>query len=232
MRALLLATTGLVGLTLAWPRARRVATSAPRTIPPDAPAEADIANITRKFLLGFVLPLWMAAGVADYLCHCATDIETTAGTKESLIHLVMMMEAAAPTLAGLFLEITSPVLALMIASVLLHSATALWDVSYAVKLREVSPIEQHVHSYLEMVPLMAVSFVCVLHWPQLLGLFGRGKRRPDWSIRWKRKQLPWSDVVPLLTALVALEGAPYLEELARSVVAEPRRRQRLAARSR
>jgi hypothetical protein len=41
--------------------------------------------------------------------------------------------------------------------------------------------------------------------------------------------VPWSDVVPLLTALVALEGAPYLEELARSFVAEPRRQQRLAA---
>jgi hypothetical protein len=38
----------------------------------------------------------------------------------------------------LFLEITSPVIALMIASFLLHDMTALWDVSYAVTLRDVS----------------------------------------------------------------------------------------------
>jgi len=55
-------------------------------------------------------------------------------------------EAAIPVLAGLFLEITSPVIALMIGSFLLHDMTAQWDVSYAVTLREVTPIEQHVHS--------------------------------------------------------------------------------------
>jgi hypothetical protein len=93
------------------------------------------------------------------------------------MHLLMLSEAAIPALAGLFLEITSPVIALMIASVLLHDMTALWDVSYAVTLREVKPIEQHVHSFLEMVPLMAVAFVCVLHWPQVLAPFGIGRKK-------------------------------------------------------
>jgi hypothetical protein len=83
-------------------------------------------------------------------------------------------EAAIPVLAGMFLEITSPVLALMITSAMLHDATALWDVSYAVTKHEVTPLEQRVHSFLEMVPIMAVSFVSVLHWPQLLALFGIG----------------------------------------------------------
>lgn len=107
----------------------------------------------------------------------------------------------------------------MIAFLLLHDETALWDVSYAVKRREVRPIEQHVHSYLEMVPLMAVAFVCVQHWPELRALFGfRGRR--DWPIRWKRRKLPWRAVGPLLGAMVALECAPYLEELVRAVRAE------------
>ncbi|MCP1436612.1 hypothetical protein J3D56_000048 [Erwinia persicina] len=32
-------------------------------------------------LLYFVLPVWLIAGFADYLCHRATNIETTAGLK-------------------------------------------------------------------------------------------------------------------------------------------------------
>jgi hypothetical protein len=68
--------------------------------------------------MGFVLPSWLAAGVADWTCHRATNIESTTGTKESLMHLLMLSEAAVPVLAGLFLEITSPVIALMSASLM------------------------------------------------------------------------------------------------------------------
>src|SRR3569832_2113207 len=55
-----------------------------------------------------------------------------------------------------------------------HEATAVWDVSYAIKRRYVSPLEQHVHSFLEMTPLMAGIVVSIQHWGQLLALFGLG----------------------------------------------------------
>jgi hypothetical protein len=189
-----------------------------------------VAEVTRNFLMGFVLPLWLTAGVADWICHRGSDIETTTGTKESLLHLAMLTEAAIPVLAGMFLEITSPVLALMIASFLLHDMTALWDVSYAVTLRQVTPVEQHVHSYLEMVPLMAIAFVSVLHWPEVLALFRVGGRTPDWSVRAKARPLPWRYIMGMLAAMVSLEWGPYLEELARSLAAGPKRRKRLKAR--
>jgi hypothetical protein len=218
-RLLLLATTCLAGYALIRPRQMpQIAAPVPRV--DDA---ADVAEVTRNFLMGFVLPLWLAAGVADWICHRATNIETTSGAKESLMHLLMLSEAAVPVLAGMFLEITSPVLALMIASFLLHDMTALWDVSYAVTLREVTPIEQHVHSYLEMVPLMAVAFVCVLHWPRVLALFRIGGRKPDWSLRLKRRPLSWRYIATMLSAMVTLEWGPYLEELARDLTARPRR---------
>ncbi len=175
--------------------------AATRTIAPTTTETLDVADITRNFLMGFVLPLWLAAGVADWIRHRAAEIETTTGAKESLIHLAMLTEAAIPVVAGLFLEIASPVLALMIASFLLHDMTALWDVSYAVTLREVTPIEQHVHDYLVMVPLMAVAFIAVLHWPQLLALLRIGGRRPDWSVRLKAKPLPWRYVAGMLGAI-------------------------------
>jgi hypothetical protein len=228
-RLLLLATTSLAGY--AYWRSRQPSTAAV-PLPASAAAQdrplleedsANVAEVTGNFLMGFVLPLWLAAGVADWICHRASDIEDNTGTKESLMHLLMLVEAAVPVMAGLFLEITSPVVALMIASFLLHDMTALWDVSYAVKLHEVTPIEQHVHSFLEMVPLMAVAFVAVLHWPAVLALFGIGERKPDWSLRPKRRPLPWRYVATMLGAMATLEWAPYLEELARNLAAEPKR---------
>jgi hypothetical protein len=215
-RLLLLATTALVGYAC-WRSDRKAPLLTQPDRPPVGEDAANVAEVTRNFLMGFVLPLWMTAGVADWICHRATNIETTTGTKESLMHLLMLTEAAIPVLAGLFLEITSPVIALMIASFLLHDITALWDVNYAVTLREVTPIEQHVHSFLEMVPLMAVAFVCVLHWPQVLALFGIGREKADWSLRLKSRPLPWRYVTSMLGTMAALEWGPYLEELARTM---------------
>src|SRR5947209_6728647 len=59
-------------------------------------------------LMYVVLPMWLAAGFADYLCHRAAHIETTSGWKESLLHLLQFAEMAVPTLAAIFLEINAP----------------------------------------------------------------------------------------------------------------------------
>lgn len=109
-------------------------------------------DILRGMLRYFVLPLWLAAGFADYLCHRAVHIERTSGWKESALHLLQFAEMAVPVLAALFLEITSGVIGLMIVFLILHEATAIWNVHYAAATREVTPTEQHVHSFLEMLP--------------------------------------------------------------------------------
>jgi hypothetical protein len=206
-----LAAGAAAGLALLVGRARRPAADADPGRPAHPPV--DVAAATRDFLLYFVVPLWFSAGIADWLCHRAADIEHTGGAKESLMHLLMLTEVGVPVIAGLFLEITSPVLALMIGSFLLHEATALWDVSYAVTVREVTPFEQHVHSALEMIPLMALSFVAVLHWPEAAALLGQGGRRPDWGLRRKRPGLPCGYLAVVLAATLLIEWVPYLEEL-------------------
>lgn len=106
-------------------------------------------------LMYFILPLWLAAGFADWLCHRASHIETTTGAKESLLHLLMFAEIGLPLLAAMFLEINGLIIAVMLLAFVAHEATALWDVSYATTARTVTPIEQHVHSFLEIIPLMA-----------------------------------------------------------------------------
>ena len=168
-------------------------------------------------LMYFVLPLWLAAGFADYLCHRATSIETTSGPKESLLHLLQFTEMAVPTLAAIFLEINALVILVMIVSLVLHQATAMWDVRYAYHRREVTPIEQHVHSVLEMLPLAALLIVVGLHWPQFFALFGAGSEAPEFALRLKEPPLPWLYVTVVLTLVLLFEVLPYAEELVRTL---------------
>src|SRR6266567_2586632 len=51
-----------------------------------------ISDPVQFALLYFIMPLWFLAGVADWLCHRASDIEHTTGAKESIIHLLMFAE--------------------------------------------------------------------------------------------------------------------------------------------
>ena len=180
----------------------------------------------RVLLLYFIMPVWFAAGLADYLCHRASDIEHTAGPKESLLHLLMFAEIAVPLLMCLFFEVNALVFAVMIIGFVAHEATALWDVSYAIEHRYVSPIEQHVHSFLEMIPLMAGAFVAVLHWPQFLALFGLGSEPARFTLEPKQESLPIGYIVAVLGAALLFELLPYLEELARGLRARARHARR------
>jgi len=187
--------------------------------------------LTRGVLQWFIIPLWTAAGVADWWCHRASAIEETTGLKETFIHLAMLGEAAVPLIGGLALEIDAPLLGLMIAAFFVHEATAMWDVSYAVTAREVTPLEQHVHSFLEMVPLMAVAFVSVLHWPQLRALAGLEVETPRPLIRRKREPLGIPYIAGTLGTLLSVEVLPYLEEAWRDWRAHPGRFEPPATRS-
>lgn len=178
---------------------------------------------TTLLLLYFVVPVWFLAGFADWLCHRASDIEHTAGPKESLIHLLMYAEVAVPLLACLFLEINALVILVMIAAFLLHEATALWDVRYAVSRRRVTPLEQHVHSFLEMVPLMAILLVLPGHWGQFQALAGFGSEQADFGLSWKDRPLPAAYLLTVLVVAFLVELLPYLEELFRGMRARRRR---------
>ena len=61
-------------------------------------------KIAMGVLMYFVMPLWLIAGLADYLCHRARRIEFSTGIKESLIHLLLFTEMGVPMLAALFLD--------------------------------------------------------------------------------------------------------------------------------
>jgi uncharacterized membrane protein YphA (DoxX/SURF4 family) len=171
-------------------------------------------------LLYFLLPLWLAAGFADWLCHRATHIETTSGPKESALHLLQFGEMGIALLAGLFLNINAAVLTLMIAMFAIHEGTALWDVAYASDRRNVTPIEQHIHSFLEIIPLTAIICVAALHWNQFLALFGAGPDTADFSLSWKDDPLSPIYIAVLMVAVMGLAVIPYSEELLRGLRAQ------------
>jgi hypothetical protein len=174
-----------------------------------------IDEATRRMLLYAVLPLWMGAGLADWWMHRRTDIEHTAGSRESAIHALMMTEAGLPTMLGLFFEPDAGVLAAATASLAAHEATAVWDVTYAESRRKVTPAEQHVHSLLEVVPLMATASLAALHWDQALAMVGRGPAKADFRLRPKAKPLSSKTRISILAAVTVFAGLPYLEELVR-----------------
>jgi hypothetical protein len=161
----------------------------------------------------FVIPLWMFAGVIDYVCHRTSDIQQTTGAKESLLHLAMFGEAGLGLVLALLFEINALVIAILIVLLALHEATGWWDIGYATGKRDITDIEQHAHSFLEVLPFTAFLLLLVIHWGQFLAVFGAGPEAASFALQWKTPPLPVAYVVITLGAAVILEVAPYIEEL-------------------
>lgn len=185
----------------------------------DLRRSAGVDEATRRLLQYVVVPLWIAAGLGDWACHRASNIETTAGVEESAIHALMMAESAVPTTLALFLEVNAGVLAAVLGAFGLHQATAAWDVACADGQRRVTPTEQHIHGLLEQGPAMATAFLVVLHWDQARALFGAGRERPVFALQAKRRPLSRRYRIGLLASMTALSAVPYAEELWRCLKA-------------
>ena len=116
-------------------------------------------------------------------------------------------------LAGICLEINAGTIVLMAAMFYLHEATALWDVMYASTARRVTPFEQHVHSFLELMPLVAIACILVAHWGQAMALLGAGVEHARFSVELKATPLPAAYTATLFSAIFFFEIVPYLGEL-------------------
>ena len=166
----------------------------------------------------------MLAGLTDYVLHKRTRIEETAGTKESLLHAMQLAEAGIPVLLALLLDINALIILLMLIGLILHEITALWDVSYAARRRYVSPLEQHVHSFMEVLPFMALSFVTVLYWNQFTALFGFGPESARFQLRPKSGPISTGYLILVFLCIVYFVVLPYAEELWRCLRTAPPRR--------
>jgi len=184
----------------------------------------DAGPLLRGYLLFVILPLWIVAGLADYLLHKRTRIEENAGVPESVLHAVQLAEVGIPTLLALLLDINALIFLLLLIGLILHEVTALWDLSYASRRRYVSPLEQHVHSFMEVLPLTATLVLTVMYWNQFAALFGFGAELPRFELRAKPNPIPTPYLVAVLLCVTAFVVLPYAEELWRCLRAAPSRR--------
>jgi hypothetical protein len=171
-------------------------------------------TLLQSFLMYLIVPVWLLAGLADYLCHRASAIERTSGVFESALHLLQFGLVGVPLLAALFLEINAAVLLIMLIGLVLHQATAVWDVRYANETRRVSSTEQHLHGVLEMTPAITTAIVAILKWPDFLSLFGIGEAR--FALELKHTPLPGWYLSAVMAGVVLFGVLPYGEELLRT----------------
>jgi hypothetical protein len=160
-------------------------------------------------LLYGVFPLWLVAGFADYCCHRVTQIERTTGRAESSLHAVQYVQIVAGVALALFLEVTSLVLVLVIALALLHLATGYWDIAYTTGRRYVSPPEQHVHSYMEVLPLVATALLVIIYWSSFAAIFNGDAA--SWSVT-RRQYPPPAGAVAAIAVGMAVAGLAIAEE--------------------
>ncbi len=181
-----------------------------------SPNATDVETATQRYLLYLMLPAWFAPSVLDYIMHRRTKIEETSGTPEALLHCLMMAEIGVPTVMALLLEVNPLVLTVMSGAMLAHEATILWDIQLAVDSgREIPPNEQHIHSFLEVMPVMALSFMAILHWEQVQAIFGRGSKKPQWRLQWKQRRFSKGYMAGIIAATFGFIVLPYADEVIR-----------------
>lgn len=162
----------------------------------------------RSFFLFVALPAWLGPGLLDWWCHRRTHIEDprNGGTKESLIHSAMFAQAGIPLMLAAALEMNPLLITLMTGAAAVHEATAMLDVRVAVESdRHVSQFEQHVHSFLEVMPFWIVPLMVLLHEP--------ATRR--WSLALRSSALSKGDIALIAGGVTLLGALPYSEELLR-----------------
>ena len=103
----------------------------------------------------------------------------------------------------------------MLVFIVLHHAVAYIDVRYANATRLVRPIEQMVHSFLEIMPITAFLLVSTITFDQLEALFGIGQAHAEFALRLRQLALPTWYIAAVLSGAFLFNLVPYLEEFLR-----------------
>lgn len=174
--------------------------------------EPDLPALIRGVIAWGVMPSWTAAGLADWLCHRHNDIAHTSGWRESILHVAMVAQLGIPTALAALCEINALVVALMLAGFVLHQLTVYVDLRFSSARRNIPPVEQMVHSMLELVPALGGVLVFLLHWDAVASL-PPGGAPADWGLRPKAEPLPLPMLAGYGAAITAFTLVPIAAEL-------------------
>jgi len=142
---------------------------------------------------------WLVAGGLDFLQHARTDLAHTSGVRESTWHAVQLGLVGSGVLAWLALAPGLGLLMLLGTLAAAHAVAGYLDTRTAYGCRPITPVEQHVHSVLDMAPWIAVGAV----------VMGQGNqaRTAGWPLAWQ-PAAPALWLALLLPALL-LAGLPW-----------------------
>lgn len=180
----------------------------------------DLPHRLGELMLYVLLPIWLAAGLLDWWCHRRQDLPHTTGPLESALHLLMIAQVGVGIAIGLLLEINALALAILLALATVHLLTAWIDTRYSYTRREITPLEQHAHGFLDTLPFFAWLLLAALNADQALAMLGLGSQAPVWQARIKISPIPGSLVLTVLGAGAALAVLPFVEEMWRAWRAE------------
>ncbi len=126
------------------------------------------------------------------------------------MHLAQFGLVGVPILLVLFFRVNAGVLLVLAAFAVAHHCVAYADLRYATGKREISPVEQMVHSFLELLPLTAWLLLSVIQFDQLEAL-----RNGSMDLSFRFQPRPLDYVVSVLVGASLFGLLPYLEELGR-----------------
>nr|WP_295382393.1 hypothetical protein [Pseudoxanthomonas sp.] len=124
--------------------------------------------------------LWLCAGLADFTLHWREDLAHTSGWSESRLHLLQLALIGSGVMLWLYLQPSWPVLLLQGLLVVGHAGVGYRDTQIAYPLRRIGPLEQHVHSVLDMAPWFALVALAGIAVASADGWGGRVALRKPW----------------------------------------------------
>lgn len=181
-----------------------------RTVRRNLQSKGQLKRRTRSVFLVVALPAWLGPGLLDWYCHKRTRIEQpeNGGVRESLIHSLMFAEGGVPLVLSATFEMNPLIMSLMTGAAVLHEVTAMADVRMAAKSeRHLSQWEQHVHSFLEVMPFSVIPLMVLLHEPTTRG----------WTFVRRSSALGKRDLLVVAAAITAFGVLPYAEEMFRCI---------------
>lgn len=160
---------------------------------------------TDRWILAYLGYLaWLCAGLFDFLCHRRTDLPRTSGLTESSLHWAQLMLIGAAIMCVLAFAPGKALAAITFALVAAHAVVGYLDTRSAFGRRVILPVEQHLHSVLDMAPVIAWIWMTAVAWPAIV--------QSDWELLLRRPPLEVSLwVAVLLPALLLCVWPAALE---------------------
>jgi hypothetical protein len=150
--------------------------------------------------------LWLIAGAIDYLCHRRTHIQQTSGQQESLYHVAQFVVLGIALVVGMIFAPSVVSLTIISAAVLGHTVLGYLDVAYTTGRRHITPLEQTVHGFMDVIPLVLVLLYALVEGSSLDSA-ARGLHRSELQVT----PLQWW----VLGSYVLIAGGAIVEEFVR-----------------